>query len=90
MFEGVVGSVKRRAKGLADEEVGYADHKNKDEGIGQYIENVFATKVEAGDEEVEVGVEGAEYDRIGDEVALGGGIGQIGAEAQGLRREEQG
>ena len=65
-----------------------------DEAIAEQVEGeeeqVFTEKIEAGDQEVVVGIKGAQHEHVSDNVALCGRVGQIGMDVQGFGREKKG
>lgn len=73
-----------------DEGAGQEGDEAKGEEVKGKEEQVFAEKIESGDEEVVVGIKNAQHEDIGDDVALCGRVGQIGVEVQGFGRKKKG
>jgi len=63
------------------EKLGQEGDKGETTEVEESEERIFPAEVQAGDGSIEVTIKGAQEQCIGDQVPLGGGIGQVGSKA---------
>jgi len=67
-----------------DQELGQDGEDGEAEGVEQDKDKVSAGEVEFWDEEEVVGIKNTQHEHIDDEIALGGWVGEVGAEGEGF------
>jgi len=62
-------------------EIGYECDEEEYEEVGQYVDGITALEIQAGYEQIKVGVKCGEDQGIGDDIPLCGRVGEVRAEA---------